>query len=300
MLTSWIKSPIPYAGCKFDMLDELESVIGSGETLVDMFTGSGVVGANMAPRFERVLCIDVLADLIAMHDNFKRDDPDAIIEKMRGGGSIFQGTQEIPGTPGRVQRPRRRERQGIPGPRRTWVQVLRPAPVLHQQPGQVQPVRGFQPNMREAGAVGNQGRGNPAVVPAPAGISRPHHVHGPAVLETGRTRWCSPKVGARDHNLRRPALFKHAGRVQHRVEHGGRRPPRVLDPGERPGVPLGHQFLSQGRGVVQVRLAHQVVGAVPGPGNRPHVQGGQENQEPGHTGTRHVERIASKKNVRNM
>ena len=50
MLTAWIKSPIPYAGCKFDMLDELESVIGSGETLVDMFTGSGVVGANMAPR----------------------------------------------------------------------------------------------------------------------------------------------------------------------------------------------------------------------------------------------------------
>lgn len=85
MLTTWIKSPIPYAGCKFDMLDELEAVIGSGETLVDMFTGSGVVGANMAPRFERVLCIDVLADLIAMHDNFKRDDPDAIIEKMRGG-----------------------------------------------------------------------------------------------------------------------------------------------------------------------------------------------------------------------
>lgn len=73
-VSEWVKSPIPYAGSKFDMLDELGAVIRTGGTLVDLFTGSGVVGANMAYRFDRVLCFDILQDLIAMHEKVTEDE----------------------------------------------------------------------------------------------------------------------------------------------------------------------------------------------------------------------------------
>ena len=85
-VSEWVKSPIPYAGSKFDMLDELSDVIGTDGTLVDLFTGSGVVGANMADRFDRVLCFDILQDIIAMHENFQKDEPQKIIYNVRGGG----------------------------------------------------------------------------------------------------------------------------------------------------------------------------------------------------------------------
>jgi site-specific DNA-adenine methylase len=39
----YINSPFPYAGCKFNLMEHLDSAIPQGNTLIDVFGGSGAV-----------------------------------------------------------------------------------------------------------------------------------------------------------------------------------------------------------------------------------------------------------------
>ena len=59
-MTSFTKTPFPYAGCKYNLMEELEKAIPPGETLVDMFGGSGVVAVNLAHTFGRVIYTDIM------------------------------------------------------------------------------------------------------------------------------------------------------------------------------------------------------------------------------------------------
>lgn len=72
-MTSFTKSPFPYAGCKYNLLEELDKVIPAGDTLIDMFGGSGVVGVNMAYKFKKVIYNDIMEPLVFMHRNMVVD-----------------------------------------------------------------------------------------------------------------------------------------------------------------------------------------------------------------------------------
>ncbi len=82
-MTSFTKSPFPYAGCKYNLLDELDNIIPPGETLVDMFGGSGVVAVNLAHKYRRVVYNDIMSPLVYMHRNMCNDELDAILQKAK-------------------------------------------------------------------------------------------------------------------------------------------------------------------------------------------------------------------------
>jgi site-specific DNA-adenine methylase len=79
----FINSPFPYAGCKFNLLEQLDQYIPSGERLFDVFGGSAVVGVNMSKKFNFVCITDILGDLISMHRSLQTDNPDDIIAKLK-------------------------------------------------------------------------------------------------------------------------------------------------------------------------------------------------------------------------
>lgn len=80
---SFVKSPFPYAGCKYPLLEELDKVIPTGDTLIDMFGGSGVVGVNMAYKFKKVIYNDLMEPLVFMHRNMVVDSLETIIQNAR-------------------------------------------------------------------------------------------------------------------------------------------------------------------------------------------------------------------------
>ena len=82
-MTTYIKSPFPYAGCKYPLLEELDKEIPAGDTLVDMFGGSGVVGINMAYKFNHVIYNDIMEPLVFMHKNMYLDPLDTVLQKAR-------------------------------------------------------------------------------------------------------------------------------------------------------------------------------------------------------------------------
>ena len=82
-MTSFTKSPFPYAGCKYPLLEELDKEIPAGDTLVDMFGGSGVVAINMAYKFNHVIYNDIMAPLVFMHENMASDDLETILQQAR-------------------------------------------------------------------------------------------------------------------------------------------------------------------------------------------------------------------------
>lgn len=79
----YINSPFPYAGCKFNLMEHLDSAIPQGNTLIDVFGGSGAVGVNLAYRFKNVYITDILRDLISMHRSLQSDAPDTVISRCR-------------------------------------------------------------------------------------------------------------------------------------------------------------------------------------------------------------------------
>lgn len=82
-MTSFTKTPFPYAGCKYNLMEELEKAIPPGETLVDMFGGSGVVAVNLAHKFRRVIYNDIMSPLVYMHRNMCKDDLNTILQNAR-------------------------------------------------------------------------------------------------------------------------------------------------------------------------------------------------------------------------
>ena len=80
---TFMNSPFPYAGCKFNLLEQLDPYIPSGERLFDVFGGSAVVGVNMSKKFNFVCITDILGDLISMHRSLQTDNPDDIISKLK-------------------------------------------------------------------------------------------------------------------------------------------------------------------------------------------------------------------------
>ena len=82
-MTTYIKSPFPYAGCKYNLLEELDKVIPAGDTLIDMFGGSGVVGVNMAYKFQHVIYNDIMEPLVFMHRNMFIDSLETILQNAR-------------------------------------------------------------------------------------------------------------------------------------------------------------------------------------------------------------------------
>ena len=82
-MTSFTKSPFPYAGCKYNLLEELDKVIPAGDTLIDMFGGSGVVSVNMAYKFKKVIYNDIMEPLVFMHRNMVVDSLETILQNAR-------------------------------------------------------------------------------------------------------------------------------------------------------------------------------------------------------------------------
>ena len=82
-MTCFTKTPFPYAGCKYNLLEELDKVIPAGDTLIDMFGGSGVVAVNMAHKFKKVIYNDIMTPLVYMHRNMCKDDLETILQKAR-------------------------------------------------------------------------------------------------------------------------------------------------------------------------------------------------------------------------
>lgn len=83
VMTSFTRTPFPYAGCKYNLLEELDKVIPAGDTLIDMFGGSGVVAVNMAYKFKKVIYNDIMTPLVYMHRNMCKDYLETILQKAR-------------------------------------------------------------------------------------------------------------------------------------------------------------------------------------------------------------------------
>ena len=83
VMTIFTRTPFPYAGCKYNLLEELDKVIPAGDTLIDMFGGSGVVAVNMAYKFKKVIYNDIMTPLVYMHRNMCKDDLETILQKAR-------------------------------------------------------------------------------------------------------------------------------------------------------------------------------------------------------------------------
>lgn len=82
-MTTYTKSPFPYAGCKYPLLEELDKDIPAGDTLIDMFGGSGVVAVNMAYKFKKVIYNDIMEPLVFMHRNMVVDSLETILQNAR-------------------------------------------------------------------------------------------------------------------------------------------------------------------------------------------------------------------------
>lgn len=64
----YINTALCYTGSKYKLLDQiLPEMDYTKKYFVDLFAGSGVVGFNVVPHYEKVLLNDIISDLIGIH-----------------------------------------------------------------------------------------------------------------------------------------------------------------------------------------------------------------------------------------
>lgn len=66
----YINTALNYTGSKFKLLEQiLPEMDYTKHYFIDLFGGSGVVGFNLVDKYDKILCNDIISDLINIHKN---------------------------------------------------------------------------------------------------------------------------------------------------------------------------------------------------------------------------------------
>jgi DNA adenine methylase Dam len=83
MSNDYINTALNFTGSKFKLLDQiLPEIDYTKKYFVDLFAGSGVVGFNVVDKYDKILCNDIINDLVGIHKNVIYDF-DIFIEKVK-------------------------------------------------------------------------------------------------------------------------------------------------------------------------------------------------------------------------
>jgi len=82
-MNNYTNTALNYTGSKFKLLEQiLPEMDYSKSYFVDLFAGSGVVGFNVVDKYDKILCNDIIEDLVGIHKNVIYDF-DIFIEKVK-------------------------------------------------------------------------------------------------------------------------------------------------------------------------------------------------------------------------